>query len=36
MGKQDITMTSRMKKNLYKHEIDLIDLKVVNKPREEF
>lgn len=29
-------MTSRMKKNLYKHEIDLIDLKVVNKPREEF
>lgn len=36
MGKQDITMTSQMKKNLYKHEIDLIDLKVVNKPREEF
>lgn len=28
-------MTSHMK-NLYKHEIDLMDLKVVNKPREEF
>jgi len=25
-----------MKKNLYKHEIDLIQLKIKNRPREEF
>ena len=25
-----------MKKNLYHHKIELVNLKIINKPREEF